>query len=244
MRTRDTFVHLGYRIQGDRKMNKGANNHPNFEHKSTKQILYYSHNIIDGTPLNNLCRQLLLATGIPIVSVTHKPIEFGKNIVVNLPPGKQAYYKQMSIGLEACNADVIYFCEHDCLYHPSHFELLPIPCPIMFNRNQYRCYSYGAHKTTDRDCFMSALIGCREVLVDRMRKKQGFVLNEYAGSLHLEGLLPILDIRHKKCASNPYFRCWTDRLQRPIWMKRKIVRTLPYWGNVAKLRKWLVCDNK
>lgn len=221
-------------------MNKGANDHPNLEHESTKQILYYSHNIIDGTPLNNLCRQLLLATGIPIVSVTHKPIELGENIVVDLPPGKQAFYKQISIGLEACNADVIYFCEHDCLYHPSHFELLPNPYPIMFNRNQYRCRIYGAYKTTDRDHFMSALIGRREVLVDRMRKKQGFVMKEHIDDLHLEGPLPILDIRHKNCATNLYFRSWKDCLQRPMWMKRKIVHNLPYWGNVYKLRKWLV----
>ena len=225
-------------------MKNNDNNPLNSEHETTKQILYYSHNIIDGTPLNNLCRQLLLATGIPIVSVTHKPIDLGKNIVVDLQPGKQAYYKQMSIGLEACSADIIYLCEHDCLYHPSHFELLPTPYPIMFNRNQYRCCSYGAYKTTDRDHFMSALIGRREVLVDRMRNKQGFIMTEHIDGLHLKGPLPILDIRHKNCASDPFFRGWKDCLQRPMWMKRKIVHNLPYWGNVTKLRKWLVYKNK
>ena len=59
--------------------------------KSTKQILYYSHNIIDGTPLNNLCRQLLSATDLPIISVTHQPIELGKNIVVDLPLYRPVY---------------------------------------------------------------------------------------------------------------------------------------------------------
>jgi hypothetical protein len=225
-------------------MSKDTSNYTELTPESSKQIFYFSHNIIDGTPLNNLCRQLLLATGIPIVSVTLKPIKFGENIVLDMEPGKRAYYKQIAAGLKACTADVIYFCEHDCLYHPSHFQLLPNLHPIMFNRNQYRCLAYGAHKTTDKDHFMSALIGRREVLAERMQKKQGFVMEEYAGTLHLKGTVPILDIRHKKCASTPYFRSWKDLIQRPMWMKRKTVHTLPYWGNVYKLRKWLLSSTK
>ena len=34
-------------------------------------------------------------------------------------------FKQILTGLEAMTEDIVYFCEHDILYHPDHFKFIP-----------------------------------------------------------------------------------------------------------------------
>jgi hypothetical protein len=90
----------------------------------SRGILYYTDNALNMR-MAQACRRTIAAAGLPITSVTLKPTRFGRNIVY---PGERSYktmFQQIEAGLAAMTEDVVYFCEHDVLYHPSHFDFVP-----------------------------------------------------------------------------------------------------------------------
>jgi len=90
-------------------------------------IVYCTDNNIDGV-IANVCQQQLkkAANGFSIISVSHKPIDFGKNICI----GKQkrswlTLYKQIHEGLKLVETEYVAIAEHDCLYTEEHFNWKP-----------------------------------------------------------------------------------------------------------------------
>lgn len=137
-------------------------------------ILYYSENKLDGTPLNNLVRQTILFSELPILSVTQKPIDFGENIVYTRQHGRShtLLYKQILTGLKASKADYLFFCEHDVLYSPSHFEFVPPrDDTYYYNRNVYK-YRLSDKKVVKYDTdWLSQLCASRELLIKHYEKR-------------------------------------------------------------------------
>lgn len=136
-----------------------------------KSILYYTDNNIDEKVLN-ACQKQLSTIGLPIVSVSLKPIDFGTNIVVEGERSPLTMFKQILAGLESSSADIIYFCEHDCLYHQSHFELEKIERDTFYyNENVWflrlkdgHCLHYNARQ-------LSGLCAYREELIIHYRER-------------------------------------------------------------------------
>lgn len=93
-----------------------------------KQIIYYTCNT-HNQRIDDMCREQLLkaANGIPIVSVSlNKDIHFGdKRIIVEGKRSPEMMHKQVLIGLRAATSDIIYLCESDVMYPPSHFNFTP-----------------------------------------------------------------------------------------------------------------------
>ena len=47
-------------------------------------------------------------------------------------------FKQIVAGLEAMTEDIVFFCEHDVIYHPSHFDFTPTsPDYYYYNMNSW-----------------------------------------------------------------------------------------------------------
>lgn len=90
----------------------------------SKGIIYYTDNRL-GEPIFSICQKQILASGLPIVSVSLKPIIFGNNIVVESKSGYVSMVNQIITALEKSTADNVFFCEHDVLYHKSHFDFTP-----------------------------------------------------------------------------------------------------------------------
>jgi len=89
-----------------------------------KGIVYYTDNRIEPE-LAKKVQARLLETGLPIVSVSLKLLDFGNNIVF---PGERSYltmFRQILTGIEAMETDIIFLCEHDVLYTPEHFAFTP-----------------------------------------------------------------------------------------------------------------------
>ena len=64
---------------------------------------------------------------------------FGDNYVINTPRGVETYFRQIIMALEKCGAEIVYFCEHDVLYYPSHFDFIPAQKDkFYFNINVWR----------------------------------------------------------------------------------------------------------
>jgi len=203
----------------------------------TKGILYYSHNTLDGTKLNDECRASLVASGLPITSVTHKPIDFGTNIVTHQEPSLLAMLENIVEGLRIMKEKYVFLTEHDCVYHKSHF-IVPSQ-QIHFNTNAWRVYSRGYCRHPADKPVLSACSGPRKELLKIMEEKlvkytdKHNKLNTdqraYAGMIFeprgIGGLydseVPILDFRHPNnttgCKAFP--RRWETRT------------TLPHWGS-------------
>lgn len=112
----------------------------------TKGVIYYTDNLLDPKIMSICQKQLREAFSGEIVSVSLKPMDFGKNIVLeNRVRSYPTMCKQILMALEASTADYVFFCEHDVLYHPSHFDFTPIRDDIYY----YNVYNWRWRYPTD-----------------------------------------------------------------------------------------------
>ena len=126
-----------------------------------KGIIFYTHGVEE--PICSAVQEQILKANLPIVSCSLKPINFGENIVLNEEPGIETMLKQIVTALKASKADTIFFCEHDVLYHPSHFNFeLPSRDKYYYNVNVWRWY-YPSNRAVTWD-FVRSLSG---LCVDR-----------------------------------------------------------------------------
>lgn len=114
----------------------------------------------------------------PVTSVVLAPIpdDFGKTIVLPLERGYLTMFKQILTALEECPADIIFHCEHDVLYHQSHFDFVP-PRDDVFYFNQH---TWRIDAKTGRALFylcsqVSGLCAYRKILIDHYRKRVAHV---------------------------------------------------------------------
>lgn len=141
-------------------------------------VIYYSDNSV-GEPIRSLVQQTIAAAGLPIVSVTLKPMDFGHNIVMEGQPGYLTMCRQILRGLEESETRTVYFCEHDVLYHPSHFDypaLRPAPGCWYYNEHVWRWdYPHDRLVTYDGLLSLSGLWAHREYALEHYRKRLAFI---------------------------------------------------------------------
>ena len=125
--------------------------------KPKKGVVYYTDNRLNEQ-IMTAC-QSQIKKGIKekhIVSVSLQPIEFGKNIHLPLERGYLTMAKQILAGLEASDAEVIFFCEHDVLYHPSHFDFIP-------PKKDVYCYNTNVWKLRAEDGLAVKVDDCKQL---------------------------------------------------------------------------------
>ncbi len=90
-------------------------------------IIYYTDNRVLDKPIIPIVRRFIAEAGLPIVSVSiKKPIKFGKNIFLqDKKRGAYTWALQILTALKESKSRYIFFCEHDVLYHKSHFDFTP-----------------------------------------------------------------------------------------------------------------------
>jgi hypothetical protein len=123
-----------------------------------KGVIYYTDNKL-GDPIFSTVQNYIKQANLPIVSASLSPIDFGQNLRLNLEPCLITMIKQIVAALEASNADVVFFCEHDVLYPASHFEFEPERDDIYYyNDNIWRWkYPEDLAITYDRLICLSTL---------------------------------------------------------------------------------------
>jgi len=138
-----------------------------------KGMLYYTDNKCK-VKIAKMCQKNLLKIGLPLVSVSLKPMpHFGRNLHVPLERGPLTMFKQILLGLQASDAEIIFFCEHDVLYHPSHFEFVPIKKDVFYyNVNVWKVdWETGKALKVD-DCRQtSGLCAYRDLLIQHYRER-------------------------------------------------------------------------
>lgn len=217
----------------------------------TKGMVYYTDNRCEERILNVVRQRIKAATnGHHIVSVSHYPIDFGENIVMQLERGPLSLFKQILIGLKAVKADIVFLVEHDVLYHPSHFNFVPEKEDIFY----YNEHTYKVDAKTGQAVFYhtkqtSGLCAWRELLIEHYSKrvervqKEGFTrrmgfepgthrpprgIDNYKAQAWMSEY-PNVDIRHGSNLTANRFRREQFRSERSIrgW---KLVDEVPGWG--------------
>jgi group I intron endonuclease len=218
---------------------------------SDRGIVYYSDNRIEDR-LGRMVQQRLLDTGLPIVSVTLKPVEFGDNVVLNLERGYLTMFKQILAGLERIDTELVWLCEHDVLYTPEHFEFTPL-CKDRFyyNKNNWQVRQADGHAVF-WDCKkVSQCVAYRELFLkhyrERVRKveevgfsrRMGFEpgthgrperVDDYKSDF-FETKIANLDVRHKYNLTSS--RWSPDKFRNPCknWTESH-VNKLPGWEDL------------
>jgi glycosyltransferase involved in cell wall biosynthesis len=214
-------------------------------------FLYYTDNRLDEKIMKPCQNQIMkCANGHEIVSVSLKPIEFGKNIVLPLQRGYLTMFKEILAGLEASTADIIFFVEHDVIYHPSHFDFIPSEEDVFFyDQNKWMLNYQTGHALFYHSMSTSMMCAYREVLLKHYRKrverveKEGYSyrmgfepgghrpprgVDDYIRKVYFSPF-PCIDVRHSK---NLTPSRWTQdefRNKRNLhsWTEAE---EIPFWG--------------
>jgi glycosyltransferase involved in cell wall biosynthesis len=229
--------------------------------KPSKGIIYYTDNQLKLKIAHTVQRQLRKIENsrkIPIVSASLKPMSFGKNIHLPLQKGVLTMFKQILAALEASKSDIVYFCEHDILYHPSHFDFTPPKKDVFyFNENIWKLDVKTGH-ALHYDCKQtSGIVVYRKTVVEHYRKrvalveKNGFSMKMgYEPGTHRrpervddstsEGFkseFPNVDIRHEGNLSPTRWKKEQFRNQKYTKGWTESDTEIPGWGETAELIK-------
>lgn len=176
--------------------------------KPTKGIIYFTDNKLPLKMAHAVQKQIR-SIGLPIVSASLKPMDkMGKNIHLRLERGKLTMLKQILAALEASTSDIIYFCEHDCLYPPEHFLFTPPRKDIFYyDHNWWKIWPDGLAAHWDANQ-VSGLCAYREHLLKYYSERVKDVeINGFSGGYEPGGrdknlseawksTVPMVDIRH------------------------------------------------
>lgn len=162
----------------------------------TKGLCYYTDSRLDPVIAQG-CRDQLqrAAPGLPIASVCLGAVlpTWSTPVLSNgglpLARGYSAMFQQILRGLEELETDVAFLVEHDCLYHPSHFEFTPSRKDVYYyNQNVWKVRSSDGHALHYPCSQTSGLCANRELLVEHYRKRVQIV--QESGFTRAQGFEP------------------------------------------------------
>lgn len=140
-----------------------------------KGILYYSSNELDEK-IDFLCRDYIRSSGLPITSVTLKPINFGHNLISTTPKSYQTLFENILWGLETMKEDIVFFCEADVIYHSNHFDFTPTDHNTIYYNGNYWVIRVSDGFAVHYDMGpLSGLCAFRDILVDHYRERVEYV---------------------------------------------------------------------
>lgn len=228
----------------------------------TKGILYYTDNRLDAKIMRT-CQEHLKAIGLPVISVSLAPLdEFGYNIVIDAKRGNLTMFRQILAGLEAMDTDIVFFAEHDVVYHPSHFEFTPdAPDVFFYNQNVWKVHAKTGQALFHYSNHTSQLCAYRTLLLEHYRKRVAMVeehgfsrkmgyepgthgraerVDDYGHKTWMSDV-PNLDIRHRRNLTK-------SRWSRDLFRNQKytegwtLADEVPGWGQTKGRMEELLWD--
>ena len=206
-----------------------------------KGIIFYTDNQLNLKIAHRVQKQLK-SIELPIFSASLKPMpHFGNNIHIKMKRGKEAYFTQILAALQLCDSDIVYFCEHDVLYHPSHFDFVPPEKDkFYFNKNVWKWNIEKQYGLKVDNCKqISGMVCYRETAIEfywnkLMQVSSGKWDRHYEpqrGRKGFESKFPNIDIRHKKNLTKSRWKKENFRNQKYTqgWTESKVI---PGWNKV------------
>jgi hypothetical protein len=209
-------------------------------------IIYYTSNRERPDFELRVRKNLLKVCGdLPIISVSQKPIDLGKNICVG-DVGVSGFnmFRQVQIACEAAKTDFIISAEADCLYPQDYFKFVPPRLDIPYrDSNLYVMPDRRAYFFYKKEGATHAQIVGRKFYLETLKK-----LFEGAPKWSTEEKNFPKERRHKNDvfdkiaywkSENPVFQIKTHRGMRYYTHSdRTPILELPYWGNGTKVRNY------
>ena len=208
-------------------------------------ILYLTGNLEEESFAEKIRQNILKLKGdIPIVSVSHKPIDFGKNICVGIQePCYYSILRQTQIGLNEIKTTYVLYTEDDFLYPPEYFTFNPPEAGHCYRYdNVWVCYYMGTPNKKPKFHFKGYVGGAQ--MIDRklwldhldivLADKDEWMSGQ-PGRRHIIHT----DVRYT-WTGNPVIDFKTrHNINRGTSIPRGIYprRELPYWGSCVELRK-------
>lgn len=209
-------------------------------------IIYYTSNREDPAFEARVQENILkVCGGLPIISVSQKPIDFGKNICVG-DVGTSGFnmFRQVQIACKAAATPFVISAEADCLYPPDYFRFIPPRLDACYrNSNLYVMPDRRDYFFYKKEGATHAQIVGREFYLEVLKK-----LFEGAPKWSVEEK-NFPKERHRKAdvfdeilywqTENPVFQIKTHRSMRYYTHSdRTPIPSLPYWGDGKKVRRF------
>lgn len=209
----------------------------------TVTIIYYTSNREDPKLEKRVQDNILSVTDLPIVSVSQKPIDFGKNICVG-DVGVSGFncFRQIQIACENTDAEFVISAEADCVYPPDYFTFVPENEQCWRSDNLYvmgdhrRCYwkkSEGAThaQIVGRKYYLNRLNELFDGAPEWSTEEMNFPKERHRKE-------DIFDKVNFWTSDNPVVQIKTHKGMRYYTHSDRIDRDeIKYWGNGKKLRR-------
>lgn len=204
-----------------------------------KTILYYTANTEDPIFEQKIRDDIKKkARGIPIISVSRKPIDFGTNICVGEKPvSYTSEWKQLLIGLKAATTKYVIAAEADCLYPEEYFSFTPTDDRMMYNYdNIYIVWKFKNGFYKKRGFCEGAQMCGREYWIERLEPLLPESWEPYTRLAENMLVTKIFPTR-RVWSGNPIisFKTRDGVSYRTTFVNDKL-KEIPYWGQVEPLK--------
>ena len=180
--------------------------------------------------------------GIPIISVTQKPTDFGTNICVgDVGASEQNLLRQMLIACESATTKYVISCESDCLYDGSYFKFIPPTDTACYRNNNTYLLGYK------RDYFYKKPEGglwCqvvnRKFLIKRLEKllEGAPKWDATAKNFVKDKGMKFFDSYEYFTTENPCISIKTGKgMRQSSHSERLPIYELPYWKSAKSIRE-------
>ena len=211
--------------------------------------IYYTSNR-EKPEFEKRIRKTLLETigDLPLISVSQKPIEFGKNICVGeVGLSAQNAWRQFQIGAMEANTKFVCSAEDDVLHAPNFFDFVPPredtwyishPMYVLWNlRGKKRAFGLKQQGSE------ATVIVAKDYLIRMIEDMlQGHGEGLWKREIELHGSIPLLfqncNLEHFNTkVPSVTFKNDEDMHRRTFYKRGSITREIPYWGNSLDLIK-------
>ena len=187
---------------------------------------------------------------LPIVSVTQKPMNLGKNICVGDDIGVTGFnfFRQSLLACLEAKTKFVISAEADCMYPPSYFEWIPPKENICYrNSNLYVMPDYRDYFFHKPEGATHAQIVGREFYIKILKKlfegapmwskeEKNFPKERW----RKEDVFDKNQIEYYE-TKEPVFQTKTHKSMRYYTRSERIpIYSLPYWGEGKKMRPYLI----
>lgn len=214
-------------------------------------IIYYTSNR-ENPEFEKRVQENLLRNcgGLPIISVSQKPIDLGINICVG-DVGVSGFnmFRQIQIACEAAKTPFVISAEADCLYPPDYFKYIPPYRNIPYrNSNLYVMPDKRDYFFYKKEGATHAQIVGRKFYLKVLKKlfKRAPLWSTEEKNFPKErwGKADIFDKIYYWQTKNPVFQIKTHKGMRYYTHSdRTPIHSLPYWGEGRAVRKKYLWSN-
>jgi hypothetical protein len=136
-------------------------------------IIYLTASQIPDTFAEYARNVLLEAIGdSPLISVSRKPLDFGKNLIDSEQKSLSNIYWQMLRAAKLAETEYVATAEDDTLYHKYHFDWRPESDEFYYDQNRFALFTWGTPmyhwRNRKSNC---SLIAPRKLLIEALEER-------------------------------------------------------------------------